>query len=635
MSTGAGQVVMGTCGWSSSDAPWAKPPTGTSAADKLRMYSGPAIGFGCVEVDTSTYQIVNPAHVAKWCAATPPGFVFCFKMFGFICAKGGQLGGQFPRDIQDMLPPPLANAPKGTRIEMPQVPGKIIDEIWRRFHLSIEPARVAQKLGPVLFQFHLGFDVTDANRRHVEWCRARLGADIRMAVEFRDRAWVDGSQLGATVCWLRSLGIALAASDDLQHELLGGRGGSGESGSGESHVRLPIIARAATPDFGFARVHRRAGSERLLDGTEIAEWASLLRRWRDGAGESEGEWIGDVRDPALKGPIYFLWGTDHKDQCVTNAAALCEALGEQCFDWKQHLQEVQSKAKGGLAGFLAKGKKQQEERKLGRGDSGNGREGCGRPEKAAHSNNHDTHTSSSGAEGESGGRGGGGGQGERRRRTTDVGALDADGAAADAQQTASSSGSAACAGSGGASSGSRSHATDQQADRAAAAAAAATTAAATAGTRQRQRQALAASAAPAAASRPAVTRAPAAVPSVPPAREAAFLAVQRRASSAERAVDPAVFRSLPAEIRAELVTAWWNARPDVIAARKWAAEALAKQQQQQRQQEGKRRGIGEDHGGGGVKRARRGSSIGAGASSSSSSGGGGGQGRSIRDFLRS
>ena len=29
---------MGTCGWSSHDAPWAKPPTGSDAAAKLRMY---------------------------------------------------------------------------------------------------------------------------------------------------------------------------------------------------------------------------------------------------------------------------------------------------------------------------------------------------------------------------------------------------------------------------------------------------------------------------------------------------------------------------------------------------------------------------------------------------------------------
>lgn len=346
-----GQVMMGTCGWSSNDAPWAKPPTGATAAEKLRMYSGPGIGFGCVEVDTSTYQIVDPAHVAKWCAATPPGFVFCFKMFGFVCAKGGQLGGQFPRDIQDKLPGPLAQAPKGTRVDLHQIPDAVIDEIWDRFHQSIEPARAAGKLGPVLFQFHLGFVPGDSSRAHVEWCRARLDAHIRMAVDFRDRAWVEGPQLGATVRWLRTLDIALAASDDLQHEL------TGDASSGD-RVRLPIVARVATPQFAFARVHRRAGCERLLDGNEIAQWASLLRRMRKGeTGEDErSSWIGDEPDPALTGPIFFFWGTDHKDQCVKNAAALQEALGEQNFDWKTYLKELQANVKGGLAGFLAKGR---------------------------------------------------------------------------------------------------------------------------------------------------------------------------------------------------------------------------------------------------------------------------------------
>ena len=315
------------------------------------MYSGAAIGFGCVEVDTTTYQLVSPTHVAKWCAATPPGFMFCFKMFGFICAKGGQLGGQFPRDIQDKLPPSLANAPKGTRVDLHQVPDTAVDEIWERFHQSIEPARAAGKLGPVLFQFHLGFLPGEASRAHVEWCRARLGADIKMAVDFRDRAWVEGPQLGATVRWLRALDIALAASDDLQHEL------TGESADG-ARIRLPIVARVSTPLFAFARVHRRAGCERLLDGNEIAEWASLLRRLRtDGDTDTDGvAWIGDEPDPALTGPIFFLWGTDYKDQCMTNAAALQEALGEQSFDWKEYLKQLQTNSKGGLASFLAKGR---------------------------------------------------------------------------------------------------------------------------------------------------------------------------------------------------------------------------------------------------------------------------------------
>ena len=49
----------------------------------------------------------------------------------------------------------------------------------------------AGKLGVVLFQFHNSFSPTVANRAHVTWCRERLQAHIRMAVEFRHRGWFD------------------------------------------------------------------------------------------------------------------------------------------------------------------------------------------------------------------------------------------------------------------------------------------------------------------------------------------------------------------------------------------------------------------------------------------------------------
>lgn len=45
------------------------------------------------------------------------------------------------------------------------------------------------KLGCVVFQFHLSFTPSEANKRHVEWCRSRLDSSIDMAVEFRSRAW--------------------------------------------------------------------------------------------------------------------------------------------------------------------------------------------------------------------------------------------------------------------------------------------------------------------------------------------------------------------------------------------------------------------------------------------------------------
>ena len=90
--------------------------------------------------------------------------------------------------------------------------------------------------------------------------------------------------------------------------------------------------------------------------------------------------------------------------------------------------------------------------------------------------------------------------------------------------------------------------------------------------------------------------------------------------------DPAVFRTLPQEIRAELVTTWWNARADVIAARKWASEAAAQQLRDRPHNNDRQVETGEPVGanGGDRKRGRRGSDVGVAAAKAV---------RSIRDFL--
>jgi uncharacterized protein YecE (DUF72 family) len=158
---GGGRVVQGTCGWSDSSAPWARP---ASAADRLRVYSGVG-AFGCVEVDTSTYQLLAPEHVKRWVGAVPPGFRFCFKAFGFICSRGG-LASTLPKDLVPEgvgSPPP---PPQQRRVSLGELSDAAVSELWRRFHASLAPALRAGKLGPVLFQFHLGFGPSGSNRAY-------------------------------------------------------------------------------------------------------------------------------------------------------------------------------------------------------------------------------------------------------------------------------------------------------------------------------------------------------------------------------------------------------------------------------------------------------------------------------------
>ena len=52
--------------------------------EKLRFY---ARRFPCVEADTFTYAIPQPANVQKWAECTPPGFLFHPKLFGAFCGS--------------------------------------------------------------------------------------------------------------------------------------------------------------------------------------------------------------------------------------------------------------------------------------------------------------------------------------------------------------------------------------------------------------------------------------------------------------------------------------------------------------------------------------------------------------------
>ena len=64
--------------------------------EKLRFY---ARRFPCVEADTFTYAIPQPANVQKWAECTPPGFLFHPKLFGAFCGQDVEVG-QLPCSVR-------------------------------------------------------------------------------------------------------------------------------------------------------------------------------------------------------------------------------------------------------------------------------------------------------------------------------------------------------------------------------------------------------------------------------------------------------------------------------------------------------------------------------------------------------
>ena len=316
-------VIQGTCGWSDQsllDCKRFYPFKVKSSVEKLHFYSRCG-NFGCVEVDSSTYNIPAPSTVSKWVDSTPSGFKFHFKAFGFLVNGGGKVS-TLPIEIRSTFS--FNSLSKDKYLSIDSIGEDAACAIWKYFHDALQPAQLAGKLGVVVFQFQLKILPSESSRRYIEYCARKLDPSILMGIEFRNRKWFDGPELNKTQQWLSTLrsdnNITLICCDDLEHEVY--QKDSEQCGlpPGKSLVHLPIhFALSRSSKFLYVRVHRRFGMHRILSESEIEAWVARIVS----LDEPEKVSMGEVHGPC---PIYFLWGTDHEDQPIINAKNLAQAL---------------------------------------------------------------------------------------------------------------------------------------------------------------------------------------------------------------------------------------------------------------------------------------------------------------------
>ena len=149
MREAAGKLLQGTCGWAS-------PHQALSiyggkvrgSEERLRIYSRKA--FAALEIDTTTYAIPNPERIRLWAELTPPGFTFLVKAFGVFC--GSVDVGNLPKSTRAVLGVDPADRKRVSYSDLCEVAR---EDLWRRFHAALEPLSESDKLGCVVFQFHL------------------------------------------------------------------------------------------------------------------------------------------------------------------------------------------------------------------------------------------------------------------------------------------------------------------------------------------------------------------------------------------------------------------------------------------------------------------------------------------------
>lgn len=164
-----GVLRLGTQGWNYAAWVGAFYPPGTRPQEFLRTF---ARAFDTVEVDSTFYAIPPASTVRGWASRTPDSFTFALKL---------------PQEITH---------------ERRFVDARSVLDLF------IERAReLGPRLGPILIQ--CGPDFSPLEWAAVAEFLPQLPADVRFAIEFRQRAWITP----ATLELLTSHRVALALSD--------------------------------------------------------------------------------------------------------------------------------------------------------------------------------------------------------------------------------------------------------------------------------------------------------------------------------------------------------------------------------------------------------------------------------------
>lgn len=220
------RFFLGTQGWNY--PAWSGPfyPRGARPADFLTLY---ARLFTTVEVDSTFYAIPARSTIESWVRRTPASFRFAMK-FPRAATHDDRLAGPASRETRDVF---------------------------------VDHARgLGPRLGPILLQ--LPPDFAPAARGDLESFLEGWPADLALAVEFRDVAWLAGDAFES----LAARGIAPTLIDSPHVPL---------------EAVLAAVERATAGRATFAYV-RWLGSRELTDfariqvdrGAELDRWAKAL-----------------------------------------------------------------------------------------------------------------------------------------------------------------------------------------------------------------------------------------------------------------------------------------------------------------------------------------------------------------------
>jgi uncharacterized protein YecE (DUF72 family) len=290
------KILVGTASWSDPGFVEHWYPKKMPAGDRLAWY---AQHFEMVEVNSSFYSVPDPRLVERWCRSTPDGFVFDVKLHQLLSRHSTN---------QRLLPPALQKIAESDAKGRVNLSAKIERAMIDELRQPLEILRGEEKLGALLLQLSPGFSPRKHELNELEDLLGQLG-DYRMAIELRNRNWVEGENLERTLEFFRKHSATLVSVD----------------APAEKHFTImpPEINAVTNPDLAYLRLHGR-DAHAYTTGKTVA--ARFNYDYTDAEIDEVVERARDLTEEAKE--VHVVFNNNALDYAPHAALRMRKALGQ-------------------------------------------------------------------------------------------------------------------------------------------------------------------------------------------------------------------------------------------------------------------------------------------------------------------
>ena len=226
----APKILVGTASWSDPGFVEHWYPKKMPAGERLAWY---AQHFEMVEVNSTFYSVPDARMVERWCRSTPAGFIFDVKLHQLLSRHSTN---------QKMLPPALQKTAETDAKGKVKLTAQIEKAMIEQFRAAVEIIQGEGKLGALLLQLSPGFS---PKRHQLSELEEVIGAfaEYRLALELRNRNWVEGDNLAPTLEFLREHSVTMVSVD----------------APAENHFTImpPDLNEITNPELAYLRLHGR------------------------------------------------------------------------------------------------------------------------------------------------------------------------------------------------------------------------------------------------------------------------------------------------------------------------------------------------------------------------------------------